>query len=187
MENSILIFLYILSICAGVGVGYWLGVRDVKELDKEDPEHSPHYIETRKQVIARQVAWGVLALLVIFTVTQAYASLARDREQVAQNSAQVEKQANCNQVFLDGLENRARLNSEDQALDRDDSAQLRNAIRLLLLPPPEGTTREDYNRGILIQLDARLQSNDDQRIANEAERQQNPTRPPECEGIKPQR
>lgn len=183
MANSILIFLYMLSIVAGVGVGYWLGVRDVKEADEKDPEHAPHFIESRRQIVARKVGWGVIALLVAFTVTQAYASVARDRQQVEVNSEQVRHQAECNAAFLDTLETRSRLNKEDQDLDRDDSRQIRKALRSYLLPPPPGYTVESWQAEITRQLEESLQANDDARTENEKEREKNPARPPECRDL----
>lgn len=183
MANSILIALYVLSIVAGVGMGYWLGARDLAEMDKEDPEGRPHFREHRRSVIARQVLGGVIVLLAVFTTTQAYASINRDREQVAANQEQINKQAACNRALIDGISTRARLNSEDQELDRDDSAQIRKALRLYLNPPPGVTDMQAFQNEVTKQLEASLQENEDQRIENAKAREQTPVNPPECEGV----
>ena len=158
--SSIDLVSYAASIVIGIVIGYWLGIRERRRLDKLHPEDAPHYHGVSKTPIMQRIIAGSLALLGVFTVIQASVQAQRQTDEAERARTIAENQAACNQQFIMALKSLLKIGGEE----RENTTRVISGFGAALAGPE--TTRDATLQQIFGEYSQRVRELEQKRAAN---------------------
>jgi hypothetical protein len=164
--------------CTSVGIliGYILGVRRARRLDRTDPAGAPH--QRNGESLLKGAIGVALVIASVFIVVNSSQASAQSRATAADLVEQARIQAECNDEFFRVLQERSAITADDNALNRADAAALNDFVRDVFFsgrPPSDVTTTEAARK-----YQATIDMNNERRVQNDQERTKNPYPEPRC-------